>query len=212
MSLIPLFLSVKSIIILSLFHPIYCQYHRHNIPIIMCLIHMCFCMCIPSGNLAWPWNIATFHRQSSIHGTFSIANCYTTRGSTVGIAHRTRLNGMDIVMDLRVMPGVTQRMSVCVVNAAANLGLSFLFDMLLFSIVFDLVLRFVFSSVFDLINVVLDGFRMFSKYCLNVWWVVWKSNSIWRGAWMMDFPPRQSNSVARYLEREREIYIYIYGF
>lgn len=71
-------------------------------------------------------------------------------------------------MDLRVMPGVTQRMSVCVVNAAANLGLSFLFDMLLFSIVFDLVLRFVFSSVFDLINVVLDGFRMFSKNCLNV--------------------------------------------
>lgn len=27
---------------------------------------------------------------------------------------------MDIVMGLRVMPGVTQRTSVCVVNAAAN--------------------------------------------------------------------------------------------
>ena len=42
------------------------------------------------------------------------------------------------------------------------------FEMFSFSIVFDLVLRFVFSSVFVSINVVLDGFRMFSKYCLNV--------------------------------------------
>jgi hypothetical protein len=41
-----------------------------------CFWSICvFCMCILSGHLAWLWNIATFNRQSSIHGTFSIANC-----------------------------------------------------------------------------------------------------------------------------------------
>ena len=60
-------------------------------------------------------------------------------------------------MDPLVMPGVTPRMSVCVVNAAANLGLCYwrCADLL---IVFDLLLSFVFGSFF--VSFIL-GFGMF---------------------------------------------------
>ena len=44
---------------------------------------------------------------------------------------------------------------------------------------------------------VLDFFCMSLRYCLNGWWVVWKSkitteNRPWREAWMIDFLPRQT--------------------